>query len=58
MTSTSGLKHQISVLHCWNKGIRSASFIHPETNVPLSTIYDDIDRLKHTDSLKYRNRNG
>ena len=29
---------QISILHYWNNGIRSAHFIHSETKIPLSTV--------------------
>jgi transposase len=59
MPSTSNLKNDhISVLYYWNKGIRSASLIHRETNIPLSTIYYNIDRLKQTGSLKHRGENG
>ncbi|CAF1461875.1 unnamed protein product [Rotaria sordida] len=39
------------------RGIRSASLIHRETNIPLSTIYYNIDKLKQTGSLKHRDEN-
>ncbi|CAF4146785.1 unnamed protein product, partial [Rotaria sordida] len=39
-------------------GIRSASLIHRETNIPLSTIYHNIDKLKESGSLKHRGENG
>lgn len=59
MTPIGGLKnHQNSILHYWNKGTRSASFVYRETNIPLSTIYYDIDKLKQTGSLKHRGGNG
>jgi transposase len=59
MTSTSTLKnHHISILYYWNKGIRSAPLIHRETNIPLRTIYYNIDKLKQTSSLKHRGGNG
>ncbi|CAF4079820.1 unnamed protein product, partial [Rotaria sordida] len=38
-------------------GIRSASLIHRETNIPLSTICYNIDKLKQTGSLKHRGEN-
>ena len=50
--------HQISILYFWNKGIRSASTIHRETNIPLRTIYYNINKLKQTNSLKHRGGNG
>ncbi len=59
MTSSSDLKkHHISILYFWNKGVRSARDIHRETNIPLRTIYYNINKLKQTNSLKHRGRNG
>src|SRR5579862_5410075 len=59
MQSTSNLKHHhISILSFWNRGIRSASLLHCETNIPLSTIYYNIDKLKQTGPLKHRGKNG
>ena len=59
MTSTSHLKnHHISILYWWNKGIRSGRAIHRETNIPLRTIYHNINKLKQTNSLKHRGGNG
>ena len=59
MTSTSHLKkHHISILYYWNKGIRSVRLIHQETNIPLRTIYYNINKLKQTGSLKHRGGNG
>ncbi|CAF1018349.1 unnamed protein product [Rotaria sordida] len=58
MTSSSDLKnHHISILHYWNKDIRSAPAIHRETNIPLRTIYYNINKLKQTNSLKHRDGN-
>jgi hypothetical protein len=59
MTLSSDLKnHHISILHYWNKGIRSAPAIHRKTNIPLRTIYYNINKLKQTNSLKHRGGNG
>jgi len=59
MTLSSDLKnHHISILHYWNKGIRSAPAIRRETNIPLRTIYYNINKLKRTNSLKHRGGNG
>jgi hypothetical protein len=59
MTSSSDLKsHHISILYYWNKGVRSAPAIHRETNIPLRTIYYNINKLKQTNSLKHRGGNG
>ena len=45
---------QISILHYWNNGIRSAHFIHSETKIPLSTVKYNIKKLRETKSLKHR----
>ncbi|CAF1168507.1 unnamed protein product [Rotaria sordida] len=59
MTSCNDLKnHHISILYFWNKGVRSAPAIHHETNIPLRTIYYNINKLKQTNSLKHRGGNG
>ena len=59
MTSSSDLKnHHISILYFWNKGVRSAPAIHRETNIPLRTIYYNINKWKQTNSLKHRGGNG
>ena len=49
---------QISILHYWNNGIRSAHFIHSETKIPLSTVKYNIKKLRETKSLKHRRGNG
>ena len=48
---------QISILHYWSNGIRSAHFIHHETKIPLSTVKYNIKKLKETNSLKHRGSN-
>ena len=59
MASSSDLKnHHISILYFWHKGVRSAPAIHHETNIPLKTTYYNINKLKQTNSLKYRSGNG
>ena len=59
MTSSSDLKnHHISILYFCNKGVRSAPTIHRETNIPLRTIYYNVNELKQTNSLKHRGKNG
>ncbi len=59
MTRTNDLKsHRILILYYWNKGIRSARFIHRKRNIPLRTIYYNINKLKQTNSLKHRGGNG
>ncbi|CAF5023773.1 unnamed protein product, partial [Rotaria sp. Silwood1] len=39
-------------------GIRSACVIHRGTNISLSTIYYNIDKLKQAGSLKHQGENG
>ena len=59
MTSSTDLKnYHISILHYWNKGVRSARAIHHKTKIPLRTIYYNINKLKQTNSLKHRGGNG
>ncbi|CAF3252032.1 unnamed protein product [Rotaria socialis] len=59
MSSTSNLKNlQISILHFWNRGIRSVSRMRREASIPLRTIYYNIDKLKQTGSLQHRGGNG
>jgi transposase len=59
MKQSSQLKnHHISILDWWNKGIRSGRAIHRETNISLSTICYNINKLKQTGSLKHRGGNG
>jgi hypothetical protein len=56
--STTSLKnHHISISYYWKKGIRSTSLIHRETNIPLSIIYYNIEKLKQIDSLTHRDEN-
>ena len=58
MLSASRLKHhQISILHFSKKGVRSAARIHHKTNIPIKTIYYNIEKLKLTGSLKHRGGN-
>ncbi|CAF3388807.1 unnamed protein product [Rotaria sp. Silwood2] len=59
MTKVANLKpHHISVLHYWNKGIRSARKIHAATKIPLSTISYQLKKLRTEGSLQHRKGNG
>ena len=59
MKQSSQLKnHHIAILYWWNKGIRSGRAIHQKTDIPRSTIYYNINKLKQTNSLKHRGGNG
>jgi len=37
---------RLCILHLWNDGIRNGQEIHRRTNIPLSTIYDNIKKIK------------
>jgi transposase len=47
-----------SILHLWNTGIRKAKEIHARTNIPLTTIYDNIRKLKKTGTVDHARGNG
>ena len=34
------------ILHLWNEGICNGQEINRRTNIPLSTIYDNIKKIK------------
>ena len=46
-TSKQETQHQ-TLLHLWNEGVRDAKEIHRRTNIPLSTIYDNLKKLKNS----------
>ena len=59
MSSMTNLSNaQLSILHYWNNGIRSAHFIHRETKILLSTVKYNIKKLKEMKSLKHQDDNG
>ena len=35
-----------AIQRLWNQGIRSAIDIHNWTNIPMTTIYDNLKKLK------------
>ena len=37
--------HYISILHYWDKGIQPALVIHRKTNISLTTVYYNINKL-------------
>jgi transposase len=47
-----------AILHLWNNGICEAKEINKRTNIPLSTIYDNIKKLKTTGNLNHARGNG
>lgn len=46
------------ILHFWNKGIRNGQEIHRQTNIPLSTIYDNIKKIKKSGAVDHKRGNG
>jgi transposase len=57
MTSKQETNRQF-ILQLWNQDIRNAKEIHSITNISLSTIYDNIDRLKKTSTNKHAGSEG
>ncbi|CAF1459438.1 unnamed protein product [Rotaria sordida] len=51
-------QRKIDILKIDIEGIRSSSINYRETNIPLSTIYYNIDKLKQSNSLKHQGENG
>jgi transposase len=52
--STSKYEAQrITLLQLWNNGTHNAKEIHAQTGIPLSTIYDNIKKLKETGSVEH-----
>ena len=47
-----------TILHLWNEGICNGHEIHTHTNIPLSTIYDNIKKLKKTGTVEHKGGNG
>ena len=47
-------KTQISILHYWNTGIRSALIIHRKTKIPLSTNKYNLKKLRESLILKHK----
>ena len=39
-------QQHISILHCWNNGVRSASAIARTCNIPLSTAHYNLEKLR------------
>ncbi|PKC04492.1 hypothetical protein RhiirA5_422200 [Rhizophagus irregularis] len=41
------------LLHLWNNGIHNVKELHRLTNIPKSTIYDNIKKLKENGTIKH-----
>ena len=46
------------ILHLWNEGIHNGQEIHRRTNIPLSTIYDNIKKIKEKGTVENARGNG
>jgi len=46
------------ILHLWNEGIRNGQEIYRRTNIPLSTIYDNIKKIKEKGTVDHAQGNG
>ncbi|CAG8698663.1 13833_t:CDS:1, partial [Funneliformis mosseae] len=47
-----------SIQHLWNSGITNAAEIRRRTNIPRSTIYLNLAKLKKTGSIIHKKRPG
>jgi len=58
MSATKKELQRKTLLYLWNDGVRNAHELHARTNIPLSTIYDNIKKLKKTGTTKHAGGNG
>ena len=47
-----------AIQHLWNSGIRNAAEIRRRINIPRSTIYFNLKKLKQTGSVTHKKRSG
>lgn len=47
-----------TILHLWNEGVRDAKEIHKRTNIPPSTIYNNLKKLKKLGTIRHAGGNG
>lgn len=47
-----------TIQHLWNSGIKKAAEIHRRTNIPRSTIYFNLKKLRNTGSTVHKKRSG
>jgi transposase len=47
-----------AILQLWNQGVRNAMEIHRRTNISLSTVYDNLKKLKNTGSIQHADGSG
>src|SRR5437762_968803 len=51
-------QHEVSILHYWNKGVRSVLKLHKLTKIPMPTLYYNVKKLKEKGILKHKGDNG
>jgi len=47
-----------TILHLWNEGICNGHEINRLTNIPVSTVYDNIAKLKKNGTVEHKKGNG
>lgn len=47
-----------TILYFWNNGVYSAKELHALTNMPIPTIYYNIEKLKKTGEVWHKGGNG
>jgi transposase len=58
MTANKLNSQRQTLVHFWNNGVRSQKELHKITNIPLSTIKYNIQKLKKTGDVAHRRSNG
>ena len=58
MSTSDQERQRQTLLHFWNQGVRSAKELHTLTNIPLSTIYFNIEKIKNTGNILHKGGNG
>ena len=47
-----------TILQLWNEGVRKGTEIYRITNIPLSTIYDNIKKIKKSNTVSRKKGSG
>ena len=58
MSATKKELQRKTLLYLWSEGVHNARELHACTNIPLSTVYDNIKKLKKTGTTKHAGGNG
>ena len=57
MTSRQETNRQ-AILQLWNRGIRNAREIHNRTGISLTTVYDNLTKLRQSETNQHIERSG